>query len=116
LHWYDTVLTPDGDLEVRNPGSHGTYDIVWRASDEWDAPPGDHLRDFYAKLTRGGRLILVGIYYEGGMVQEEYFSKNLNPDGDCYKLGFEVVAEDPYGVSDPIDLIAVPCDDDDDEG
>ena len=111
LSWYEVVLNPyDGNLQVRNPGSHGTYDIVWQASDEWDAPPGDHLHDFYAKLTSGGRLILVGIDYQNGMEQEEYFSKRLDTGGaDCFTLGFEVTGEDPYGVSDPIDLIAVPC-------
>ena len=112
LSWYEVVLNPyDGNLEVRNPQSHGTYDIVWQASDEWAAPPGDHLHDFYAKLKSGGRLILVGIDYQNGMKQEEYFSKRLDTGGaDCFTLGFEVkTGEDPYGVSDPIDLIAVPC-------
>lgn len=112
LSWYEVVMDPlEGNLEVRNPGSHGTYDIVWQAKDEWDAPPGDNLHDFYAKLTGGGRLILVGIDYQNGKKQEEYFSKTLKRTGggDCFTLGFEVAGSDPYGVSDPIDFIAVPC-------
>jgi hypothetical protein len=107
---YDIVLSPsDGNLEVRSAGSHGTYEIVWSAADEWKAPPGPTLHDFYAKLTPRGRLILVGIDYPS-MKETEYFAKDLNSGGaDCYTLGFEVVGEDPYGVADPVDLIAVPC-------
>lgn len=69
--------------------------------------------DFYAKLTSSGRLILVGIAYTSeGLMGEEYFSKDLKSAGaDCYTLGFEVAGSDPYGVADPIDLIAVPCED-----
>jgi hypothetical protein len=112
--FYGMVLTPDdGNLEVRNYGSHGTYDVVWSAEDEWGAPPGEHLHDFYARLTPKGRLILVGIdYTTEGMKEEIYFSKNLKSGGaSCYTLGFKVVAEDPDGFADPIDLIAVPCED-----
>jgi hypothetical protein len=107
---YDIVLSPsDGNLEVRYPMSHGTYDIVWSAEDEWKAPPGANLNDFYAKLTPKGRLILVGIDYPS-MKETEYFGKDLKSGGaDCYTLGFKVVGEHPEGFSDPIDLIAVPC-------
>mmetsp|Transcript_11855 Transcript_11855/g.28367 ORF Transcript_11855/g.28367 Transcript_11855/m.28367 type:complete len:297 (+) Transcript_11855:58-948(+) len=111
LSYYETVLTPSGNLEVRQPGSRGTYDVLWSAGKEWEASPGDHLHDFYAKLTPEGTLILVGIDYEGGMVEEEYFRKDLNSGGaDCYKLGFEVVGEAEFGDAHPIDLIAVSCD------
>lgn len=110
MKWW--LMNPnDGNLEVRNPGSRGTYDIIWQAKDEWDAPPGDHLHDFNMKLTGGGRLILVGIDYQNGMKQEEYyFSKRLDTGGaDCFILGFKAIGKDPNGVSDPIDLIAEPC-------
>jgi len=111
---YEIVLSPDdGNLEVRYPMSHGTWEVVWSSDDEWEAPPGEYLHDFYAKLTKGGRLILVGIdYTPEGMKEEVYFSKDLDSDGaDCYTLGFEIVAPGPYGVADLIDLIAVPCED-----
>ena len=114
LSSYEIVLSPyDGNLEVRYPMSHGTYEIVWSAADEWEAAPGENLHDFYAKLTSSGRLILVGIAYTSeGLMEEEYFSKDLKSAGaDCYTLGFEVAGSDPYGVADPIDLIAVPCED-----
>jgi hypothetical protein len=107
---YDIKLSPsDGNLEVRYPMSHGTPEIVWSAKDEWKAPPGANLNDFYAKLTPMGRLILVGIDYPS-MKETEYFAKDLKSGGaDCYTLGFEMVGEDPDGVADPVNLIAVPC-------
>jgi hypothetical protein len=107
---YDIVLSPlDGNLEVRYPGSHGTYDIVWSADKEWKAPPGANINDFYAKLTRKGRLLLVGIDYPS-MKEQVYFSKDLKCSGvDCCNLGYKVVGGNPEGFGDLIDLIAVPC-------
>jgi hypothetical protein len=107
---YDVELDPrDGNLQVRLAQSHATYDIVWSADDTWKAPPGKNNNDFYAKLTTGGRLILVGIDYPS-MKEKKYFSKDLKSGGvDCYTLGFKVVGNPTGYGNDLIDLIAVPC-------
>ena len=50
-------------------------------------------------------IILVEIDSENNMCEVKYFSKKLNLPGG----GFDIVNSDQYGISDPIDLIVVPC-------
>jgi hypothetical protein len=113
---YYMMLDPrDGNLEVRYEMSHGTYDVVWQSSDEWDAPPGPEMHDYYAKITKQGFLKLVGIDYSGPSLAESvYFSKDLGANGaSCFTLGWELKPPANGFVGDPIDLIAVPCGNDD---
>lgn len=102
-------LVPDtGALELREEMSHGTYEVLWSSAWEWKAPPGPELHDYYAKVTNGGHLILVGIKYRPKLSEIVYFDKDLHSKGaSCFTLGYE--PNEQY--LEPAELIAVPCDD-----
>jgi hypothetical protein len=92
---YHIVMAPSGVLEVRTKDANGVSTVVWKSN----VNPGSNDNDFYAKLTAGGRLILVGIDYPG-MVEKEYYAKALSGASTCYTLGYK---------TSPFDLIAVKC-------
>lgn len=110
---YTVVLTPwNGNLEVREELSHGTYEVLWEAEDEWDAPPAPENTDWFAQVTPDGHLTLTGLDYSGGIPPQEtvYFDKDLNSGGsDCFTLGFEEV--NPGEYLGPVQPVAIPCDD-----
>ena len=101
------ILEPDtGILELREELSHGTYEVLWSSEWEWDAPPEPELHDFYAKVTEGGHLLLVGIEYGSTLNETVYFDKDLHSNGaSCFTLGYKPNPE----YLGPVDLIAVPC-------
>lgn len=101
------MLEPDtGNFELRQELSHGTYEVIYSADWEWDAPPGPELHDYYAKITDDGYLELVGIEYGSTLKEKVYFSKDLHSNGaSCFTLGYEP-SEEYLG---PVDLKAIPC-------
>jgi hypothetical protein len=76
--------------------------VLWAANEEWASPPGSNIRDFYARVTKNGRLLLLGIDYQYGD-ETVYFSKKLkNFNGaDCFTVEYDAKKDD---------LVAVPCD------
>jgi hypothetical protein len=93
------MQSSDGNLVLYNGESIG--EVLWAANEEWVSPPGSNIRDFYARVTKNGRLLLVGIDYQYGD-ESVYFSKKLkNFNGaNCFTVEYDANEDD---------LVAVPC-------
>ena len=90
------MQSSDGNLVLYNGG-----EVLWAANEEWASPPGPNIRDFYARVTNNGRLLLIGIDYQYGD-ESVYFNKKLKnfKGADCFTVEYDAKKDD---------LVAIPC-------
>ena len=92
------LQSSDGNLVVYGPSINDS--ALWRANQEWNAPPTSNLTDYYARITNSGRLLLVGIDPQYGY-EYVYFRKNLGSHGaTCFTVEYDANVDN---------LVAIAC-------